>query len=299
MSNNINNLNLFDKVRFFLKICYYFSPSYYFYMKIKEEVNRDIELENIKQKMPEFMRYFFYCIDLIFISLILFKNTISIFKYESIYNKILYIGITSISIYFLMYCINKMHEIAINKNKVIDSADEKETNLFKIIIFSLKGKIILCIAIIIIALISLQNKCTETLVANISVFYFIMRPIHYYVVFYRDFKNKNHNSVVRTSDKKISYVELALFNYVKITLEFCILIYILKYMGWAFANIEINTYFELVYVLVTGNLKVTTGIEMFIDFLRIIILGMLITLNLATYMSLEVKSKNGDNNIKG
>ncbi|WP_163236413.1 hypothetical protein, partial [Clostridium perfringens] len=89
-------------------------------------------------------------------------------------------------------------------------------------------------------------------------------------------------------------IELALSNYIKIILEFCILIYILKYMRWAFKEIEVNTFFELFNIVISGELKANTGLEILINILRIGTLGMVITVSLATYMSLQVKKDNLD-----
>lgn len=282
----------------------------------KKTVKSDIELKGIKEKISEAMKYFFYFVDLVFISFILFKNTIQIVKFEVIHNKILYISMTTVVIFIGMYCIHKINENVSNKNnirdkkdlvekiieikgyknKVMDSRYKKVTNFFyrSIVRISLKRTILLGIFMFIVGFLSLQNKCVEIHVASISVFYFLMRPVHYSIVFYIDFKNKIHKTVVDSSDQKMRYITLALSNYVKIILEFCILIYILKYMGWAFVNIEINTFFELVYLIVVGNLDAITSIEMFINLLRIVSLGIVLTLNLSTYMALEVVNKNID-----
>ncbi|HGG0418895.1 TPA: hypothetical protein ACJFE8_003741, partial [Clostridium sporogenes] len=148
----------------------------------------------------------------------------------------------------------------------------------------------------IFTLLSKKNKVIEVVIAVIVIYYFIMRSVHYCIVFYEDFKNKVNKGFVKSPEEKVRYIKLALLNYVKIILEFSILIYVFKYMGWAFGKIDINTFFELVYFIVSGKLEATTTIEMFINLLRIATLAMLITLNLATYMSLEIK--NIDNNMK-
>ncbi|MCX0414766.1 hypothetical protein, partial [Clostridium perfringens] len=65
-------------------------------------------------------------------------------------------------------------------------------------------------------------------------------------------------------------------------------------MRWAFTEIKINTFFELVNIVISGELKANTGLEILINILRIGTLGMVTTLSLATYMSLQVKRENLD-----
>lgn len=323
MSNNSNNFSVFHWLKNFFEKWYYFSPSYYFYMLIKIKKEKEIEvkrermLKDIKDKISEVMKYFFYFIDLVFISFILLNNTIHKFKDEASNDEIFYIIITGLVIIIALYCIHKIDEYVSKEKiendrmdlleKIIEVNDYKKSDsdprykkyykFFKrsILEVALKNTIFLGIFMYIIGYISLQNKYIEEFVVIISVYYFIMRVIHYWVVFYKDFKNKNNKGTVQTAYKKNRYIELALFNYVKIILEFCILIYIFKYMGWQFVNIKIDTYFELVYIVVMGNLEATTSIEMLINLSRIITLGFVITLNLATYMSLEVENKSADN----
>lgn len=315
MSNN-RKWGIFNKLKKFLKDRHYFSPSYYYYMviEIKKENNSDeLEFKEMKRRISESMKYFFYFIDLVFISLILCKNTIHILEKELISDKVVYVSITFIAIFLLFYCIYKIDtyvDYGTSTSDKMDLVDKiikrnyctvrdsdswyrkiKINIKIKIAEISLRKTINLGIIIVFIGVLALLNEKIKIVVAIISIFYFLMRPVHYCVVFLKDFKNKISRRMVDNAEQKMRYITLSLLNYVKIILEFCILIYLLKYMGWAFVNIEINTFFELLYTIVLGDLKASTSIEMFINLLRIATLGMVITLNLATYMSLEIKGK--------
>ncbi|EJP6471751.1 hypothetical protein NHI66_001007 [Clostridium botulinum] len=330
MNNERDELKIFNNFKKFLRSYNYFSPSYFYYMTIelnkkkytdiKEKAKKcekakkkSEELSCIKEHISEVMKYFFYFIDLVIISIILLKNTIHILKTNMICDRIFYIIITTIVMFFTSYCRRKVgscvkKEELIKKIIEFNEYKKKEENLCKSIINKIKEIIVkislgqtlpVCALIAIIGIFTLmskKNKVFEVFVAVIIIYYFIMRSVHYCIVFYEDFKNKVNKGFVKSPEKKIRYIKLALLNYIKIILEFSILIYVFKYMGWAFGKIDINTFFELVYFIVSGKLEAATTIEMFINLLRIATLAMVITLNLATYMSLEIK--NIDNNIK-
>ncbi|MCC5439935.1 hypothetical protein [Clostridium botulinum] len=333
MNNERDELKIFNNFKKFLRLCNYFSPSYFHYItielnkkkyadikerakKCEKAKKKSEELSCIKEHISEVMKYFFYFIDLVIISIILFKNTIHILKTNMICDRILYIIITTAVMFFALHCRHKVSS-CVKKEKLIkkiiefNEYEKKGENFCKSIINKIKeiivkislGQTLLigaCIVIMgIITLLSKKNKANkifEVLVAVAVIYYFIARSVHYWIVFSEDFKNKVSKRFVKSPEKKMRYIKLALFNYVKIILEFSILIYVFKYMGWAFEKININTFFELVYFIVSGKLETTTTIEMFINLLRIATLAMVITLNLGTYMSLEIK--NIDNNME-
>lgn len=308
-NNKLKNLN--NK----LEKVYYFSISYFLYniieIKMKKNSNKGIDSERIRKSISESMKYFFYFIDLIIIVFILIKNYINIFKTRTTIDKIVYAFIILMVIFTIYYCVDKINEIIVKENIAKSSKDlveeiiecnnyilKNEKSAYvktkkyikaSIVKISLKRTKLLGYIMIIIGIFSLQNKFVEIIILGIIILYFFMRPVHYYIVFYKDFKNKISKKRTYTIEEKNRYITLALLNYVKIILEFCILIYTLKYIGLAFIHIETNTFFELVYNVVIGNLEVKTSLEMVINLLRIASLGMVISLNLAAYMSLEVK----------
>ncbi|WP_434304949.1 hypothetical protein [Clostridium botulinum] len=332
MSNTSYKSNIFNKFKNFLERWYYFSPSLFYYKtvelnekkydeikkkareydKLRKKVEESSEakktsekLRVIKKNISQIMKYFFYFIDLVIISFILVKNTIRILKTEVRCDKIFYVSITSIVIFITLYCLHKINEYVKNNDnnskdlieKIIEFNEYNKNGIkSKMIKFSLTKTLLIGIIMVIIGVMALRNKNIELGVAILAIYYFIMRSVHYCIVFYRDFKKKTSYREVKSSNEKMRYITLALLNYVKIILEFSILIYVLKYMGWAFVNIRINTFFELVHLIVAGKLEVTSTIEIFINLLRIVTLGMVITLNLATYMALE--NKNIDNSMK-
>ncbi|AVP64733.1 hypothetical protein C3B64_10835 [Clostridium botulinum] len=330
MNNQRDELQVFNKFKRILRLYNYFSPSYFYYMTIelnkkkysdmKEKAKKcekakkkSEELSCIKEHISEVMKYFFYFVDLVIILIILLKNTIHILKTNMIYDRVFYIIIITIIIFFASYCRRKVSscvkkEDLIKKIIEFNEYKKKRENLCKSIINKIKEIIVkislgqtlfIGVGIVVMGiftLLSKKNKVIEVVIAVIVIYYFIMRSVHYCIVFYEDFKNKVNKGFVKSPEEKVRYIKLALLNYVKIILEFSILIYVFKYMGWAFGKIDINTFFELVYFIVSGKLEATTTIEMFINLLRIATLAMVITLNLATYMSLEIK--NIDNNMK-
>lgn len=293
------------------------SPSLYYYNLIeitaKEYTSNRLRYVNIKRKISQLMKYYFFFIDLVIISFILCKNTINMFSNGNYIDIILYSFLTLLVIRSIIYCIKKINsiiykekDIKLSKNlleeiieikgfiaKNDDCFTVKIKKSFKtfLINITMKYKVILWIGMITIGLFSLQNTCFTFIISSIIVYYYLMRPVHYILVFYKDFNNKMRKGSVRTSQNKLRYILLAISNYIKIILEFCILIYVLKYMGWAFVNIEINTFFELVNLVVSGDLRATTSSEILVNLLMISSLGMVITLNLATYMGLEVRAK--------
>lgn len=327
MHNKIDIYYIIGKINKFkkkLEQCNYFSPSYFYYMAIelnkqkycdikekenksKEEEAESEELSKLKEQVSEAMKYLFYFIDLLIIFIILLKNTLSKFKANIIIDEFLYATITVIVFFITVYSVIKFrycveeYELVkkiIRFNQYEENGELKGNSIKKKIVEISFSKYIYIIggAIIFIGCSVLVNKTIKIVVAPIVIYYFIMRTVHYWVVFYEDFKNKLSKKFSVSSDKKMRYIKLALLNYVKIVLEFSILIYILKYMGWAFVNIKINTYFELVHFIVSGKLEATTTIEIFINLLRIATLAMVLTLNLAIYMALDVKKEN--NNIE-
>ncbi|MDM0665007.1 hypothetical protein QTH69_06870 [Clostridium perfringens] len=275
----------------------------------------------IRYNITEFMRYFFYFIDLIFIIVLLLNDITIVLKSNSNVNKAMYIFIFILTVVILLKLLYKLYKIINYINGQENIAEEiikingyeskYEKSIAKPIVNFFRRILVRCsfkktfLKIIILGLImiglgygALNNRYISKVLSIISIYYFITRPLHYFVVFYNDFKNKIKKNTIENAERKIRYIKLTVSNYIKINLEFCILIYILKYVGWTFINIKINTYFELFYTVLTGNLNATTSVEMFIDLLRIATLGMVVTLNLACYMDLDIKSKNTDKKIK-
>ncbi|EDT16589.1 TPA: hypothetical protein I9Z33_001187 [Clostridium perfringens] len=296
---------------FFKKIIKIISPSYFFYSMLnierEEEDNSEKKIKDIRIKISKIMEYFFFSIDFNFISLIFFINLKTIIlKSEFNINSLTYIFVFLLLLFFNINCIYKL-------NLVINEIEDKE-NFIKYIIETKKYKnkniranfikiffrhsliisIFLSVIMILFGSLALINSFIANIVSFLSVIYFITRPMHYCFVFYNDFKNKTTHNEVKDPEKKIRYINLTLSNYIKIILEFCILIYILKYMRWGFTEIKINTFFELVNIVISGELKANTGLEILINILRIGTLGMVTTLSLATYMSLQVKRENLD-----
>ncbi|MGL4731989.1 MAG: hypothetical protein ACRCW0_10475 [Clostridium sp.] len=317
MNNKRDELKIFNNFKKILRLCNYFSPSYFYYMTIelnkKEYANikekaKKCEIEKkkleelscIKEYISEVMKYFFYFIDLVLILIILFRNTIHILKTNMIYDRIFYISITTIVMFLALYYCHKISSCVKQEElikKIIEFNKYKKNGIFNkikeiIVKISLGQTLLIGVSIVIVGIFAFENKKNEVVIAVIVIYYFIMRLVHYWIVFYEDFKNKVSKRFVKSPEKKIRYIKLALSNYVKIILECSILTYVLKHMGWAFGKININTFFELVYFIVSGKLEATTTVEMFIDILRMSTLAMVITLNLATYMSLEVKDDN-------
>ncbi|HHD2730670.1 hypothetical protein QTH05_00150 [Clostridium perfringens] len=293
------------------KIIKIISPSYIFYNMINieraEEKNSEKNIRNMRSIISKIMKYFFFSIDLNFISLIFFINLKTIIlKSKFNINSLTYVIVFLLILFINMNYIYKF-------NLVINEINDKE-NFIKYIIETKKYKnnsirasfikiffrhslitiIFLSLIMILFGSLALINSFIANIVSFLSVIYFITRPMHYCFVFYNDFKNKTKYNEVKDPEKKIRYINLTLSNYIKIILEFCILIYILKYMRWAFTEIKINTFFELVNIVISGELKANTGLEILINILRIGTLGMVTTLSLATYMSLQVKRENLD-----
>ena len=296
---------------FFEKIIKIISPSYIFYNMInierEEEKNSEKNIGGMRSTISKIMKYFFFSIDLNFVSLIFFINLKTIilkskFNINSLTYVIVFLLILFLNINYIYKFNLVINEINNKENfikYIIETKKYKNnsirTNFIKIFFrHSLITIIFLSLIMIYFGSLVLINNYVANIVSFLSVIYFITRPMHYCFVFYNDFKNKTKYNEVKKPKEKIKYIELALSNYIKIILEFCILIYILKYMRWAFKEIEVNTFFELFNIVISGELKANTGLEILINILRIGTLGMVITVSLATYMSLQVKKDNLD-----
>ncbi|HGG0418547.1 TPA: hypothetical protein ACJFE8_003363, partial [Clostridium sporogenes] len=125
MNNQRDELHVFNKFKKILRLYNYFSPSYFYYMTIelnkkkysdmKEKAKKcekakkkSEELSCIKEHISEVMKYFFYFVDLVIILIILLKNTIHILKTNTIYDRVFYIIIITIIIFFASYCRRKV-----------------------------------------------------------------------------------------------------------------------------------------------------------------------------------------------
>lgn len=293
MCNIIKDLNSFIK---------YVSPSYLYYNIIKvEKKYESIEEKNVRKTISEIMKYFFYFIDFIVILVILSKNTISLYKKNDSIDAIIYFFITSIVFIFIYKFLMEINRLVKDNNIIEEIIKFKQYNKSKgfgdafkkyikkkVVEISLGKIFYIGLIIFIIGIFVLIYEKYRKIISLIAIYYFFMRPFHYCIVFYEDFKNKVNKNCVDSTSQKIRYINMALLNYIKVTLEFSILIYIFKFIGWAFIDIKANTFLEIIYILVSENLEVKTTIEIVIYIIMKITMVLLVVLNLATYMSLEV-----------
>lgn len=175
-----------------------------------------------------------------------------------------------------------------NKNKEFGSTFKNYIKK-KVVQISLGKIFYIGLIILLIGIFVLICEKYRKIISLIVIYYFFMRPFHYCIVFYEDFKNKVNKDWVDSTSQKIRYINMALLNYIKVTLEFSILIYIFKFIGLAFIDVKANTFLEIIYILVSGSLEVKTTIEILTYIIMKITMAVVVVLNLAIYMSLEVK----------
>ncbi|RDY25830.1 hypothetical protein CHL78_016165 [Romboutsia weinsteinii] len=295
----------YDKIKNFIygnkKIISILSPTFsiYFYSKKRDDKEYNHELaDNTKR--------FFASLSIFIILLI------SIFNFKQLYivnennsmSKILYIGLCIIGPYIILQSIIlKEYGIAIGSNS--NSKYEKIRARISKFVFSKNIPRIFNVLMLIYILIIFGSNTyrdihfiikSMILIATIFIFG-ISRPVQFFLVFIRDMLKKTYRKYERDIDGKIRLIILAMVSLVSLILDYTILFYALHTIGNELLNIDMfscdieNIVDMLYYTAGFGDINPESFITKILVMMKDIAMFMLLTGNLAIYLSIESKSE--------
>ena len=298
----------YDKIKNFIyekkKIISILSPTFsiYFYSKKRDSKEYNHELADNTKK-------FFASLSIFIILLI------SIFNFKQLYiinendfmSKVLYMVLCIIAPYIILQrIILKEYGIAIGCNS--NSKYEKIRESISKFVFSKNiPKILNVIMLIYILIIFSSNTYREVhfiiksiiLIATIFIFG-ISRPIQFFLVFIRDMLKKTYRKYEIDIDGKIRLIILAMASLVSLILDYTILFYVLHTIGNELLNIDMfscdieNIVDMLYYTAGFGDINPEDFITKIFVMMKDIAMFMLLTGNLAIYLSIESKSESNN-----
>lgn len=295
----------YDKIKNFIyrnkKIISILSPTFsiYFYSKKRD----DNEYNN---KLADNTKRFFVSLSTLIIFLISIFNfrQLCIVNEENSMFKVLYAGVCIVIPYIILHSIIlKEYGISIDSNS--NSKYEKiRASISKIVFSESIPKIFNVIILIYILIIVNSNTYVEypfiiklmILVATIYIFA-ISRQIQFFLVFIRDMVKKAYRKEERDIDGKIRLITLAMVSLLNLILDYTILFYALHTIGNELLNIDMfscnieNIVDMLYYTAGFGDINPESFITKIFVMMKDIAIFMLLTGNLAIYLSIERKSE--------
>lgn len=295
----------YDKIKNFIygnkKIISILAPTFsiYFYSK-----KRDDKVYN--QKLADNTKRFFASLSTLIILLISIFNfkQVDTVNEENLIFKALYIGMCIVIPYIILYSIIlKEYGITIESNS--NSKYEKiRASISKFVFSKNIPKIFNLIILIYIITIFSTNIYRDTyfiikLIMLLSTVYIfgISRPIQFFLVFIRDMVQKTYRKEERDIDGKIRLIGLAMVSLVNLVLDYTILFYALQTIGNELLNIDMfscnieNIVDMLYYTAGFEDINPASFITKLFVMMKGIAMFMLLTGNLAIYLSIESKSE--------
>lgn len=277
------------------------SPTFSIYNYSKKKEDREYN-----QILAENTKKFFISISIFIILLISIFN----FKQFDIVNKgnlifkILYVGVCIVTPYIILHnIILKEYGITIDCNS--NSKYEKIRASISKFVFSKSIPIIFNVFMLVYVLVIFSTSIyieadlsikIMLLLATVYIFG-VSRPIQFFLVFIRDMVKKTYRKDERDIDGKIRLVILAMVSLINLVLDYTILFYALHTIGNELLHIDmfscrIETIVDMLYYTAGfGDINPESFITKILVMMKDIAMFMLLTGNLAIYVSIESKSE--------